>query len=387
MGKKILIVASFLLILAFVGAIFLTQRTKRPETPKEIETENVQTAKLEIFSPHVLVKFPDSTGFKEAADGEEIPEGTQVKTDDKGRAQLVFPNKSVTRLDFNTEIVLKKLSLSPFRVEVKLEKKRIWSRVAKLLGQESYQTETSTTVATVRGTSYAHGILPDGRNRIISTKGVIESHCVNKSQEASVTPNSKILFDCTSGGKLPNLKLDAVVKDRDEWFTFNQNQDKALDERFGKDTYGDEDVLGTSAPAVSNLIDCKGPDGKIFKATKADCDNLTAFWASHSPAPEAQASPIPQSTPPPITISGLDITCPPTTRTCGGSVYGTGFVVGMIAEARDISGIYPSMTTETTSSSQIYVTFPSLQKGSYNIQVCFESRSYCAISSISFQVL
>lgn len=92
----------------------------------------------------------------------------------------------------------------------------------------------------MRGTSYAHGILPDGRNRVISTKGVVETKCVNDSQEATVTPNAKILFDCKGGGKLPLLGLDEQVKDKDEWFEFNQKQDTSLDDRFGKDTYGDE---------------------------------------------------------------------------------------------------------------------------------------------------
>ncbi len=214
----------------------LQQALQRQTTPSPTPPA---TATLEIFSPPVRLVLPGATNDIEASKSQEIPVGTKIKTGDTGRAQLVYPNKSVTRLDFNTEIVLKQLNVNPQQVIVGLNKKRIWSRVAKLLGQEYYQSETSTTIATVRGTSYAHGILPDGRNRVISTKGAVESSCANKTQEATVTPNSKILFDCTSGGKLPLLALDAVVKDRDEWFTFNQEQDKALDERFGKDTYGD----------------------------------------------------------------------------------------------------------------------------------------------------
>ncbi len=204
------------------------------------------TATLEIFALPVSVVLPGSIDKTDAVDKQKIAEGTKIITGETGRAQIVYANKSVTRMDFNTEITLKKLTASPVQVELMLTKKRIWNRVAKLLGNESYQTETGTTVATVRGTSYAHGILPDGRNRVITTKGVVDTHCLNDSQEATVSANAKILFDCKTGGKLPLLKLDEVIKDKDEWFEFNQKQDTALDERFGKETYGDEFAPSTT---------------------------------------------------------------------------------------------------------------------------------------------
>lgn len=241
--KKIVLGAGVAIVVVIVGVVWQGKMTSvKPQqmAPTPVPTEVPVTARLEIFTKPVTVVLPGTSDQTEALDQQEIAAGTKVMTGETGRAQLVYGNHSVTRMDVNTEITLKKLTAKPQQVEILLGKKRIWNRVAKLLGQESYQTETATTVASVRGTSYAHGILPDGRNRVIATKGTVESKCLNDSQQATVTANAKELFDCKTGGKLPLLKLDEVVKDKDEWFDFNVVQDKALDDRFGKDTYGDE---------------------------------------------------------------------------------------------------------------------------------------------------
>lgn len=239
MRDKIIYGIVLFVVLVF-GSVSLF-KMKSKQLPPADKFIFVQTATLEVFAQPVSLILPGTADKIQATNKQEIPEGTTVATGETGRAQLLFPNKSVTRMDFNTELILKKLTANPAQVEVKLIKKRIWNRVAKLLGkQDSFQTETGITVATVRGTSYAHGILPDGRNRIIATKGTVETKCLDNSQNATVTPNAKILFNCKGGGNLPLLQLDEEVKDRDEWFEFNQKEDSSLDVRFGKDTYGDE---------------------------------------------------------------------------------------------------------------------------------------------------
>ncbi len=243
------LVALVVFILVLMGGLwFLSDRASRSDkvlvtTPLVSEStlqNDSPSATLEVFSPQVFVILPGSAEKSEATDGQKILVGSKIITGEKGRAQLLFPNKSVTRLDTSTEVTLVKLTEEPVQIEILLEKRRIWSRVAKLLGQESFTTETSTVTAAVRGTSFGHGILPDGRNRVISKRGNIETHCINKSQEAMVKPDKKILLDCTSGGALPLLNLDEQIKDKDEWYYFNDEQDNKLDERFGKVLYSDD---------------------------------------------------------------------------------------------------------------------------------------------------
>lgn len=55
---------------------------------------------------------------------------------------------------------------------------------------------------------------------------------------------------------------------------------------------GISDVREEVVPTVAavRLIECVGPDGKIARASKADCDNLWAFWNAHPPAPNSSGS-------------------------------------------------------------------------------------------------
>ena len=244
--KKILLPLGGIFILIGILVVLWIISNQNPPESKVIVTQpsptpdiKPATATLEIFTGTVRLLLPGTEEPQEAISGEPITVGTRIITGDNSRAQLLFPNKSVTRLDDNTEITLQKLTTDPVTIEILLSKRRVWSRVSKLLGNQTFQTITPTVIATVRGTSFGHGILPDGKNRVITTKGTVETRCINDSQHASITIDKKAIFDCATSETLPLLNLDEVMTDRDEWFEFNQAKDEELDTLFGAETYQD----------------------------------------------------------------------------------------------------------------------------------------------------
>jgi hypothetical protein len=320
-----------LLLLGGAGVWFLTNN--RGENAKvaglnapevvlpTAEPTQVPAVILKIYSGSATVNGNAGT------DGMKVFMGDKVVTGADSRVVLKYPNGTQTRLDFGAEIVLEKFVASPQQVEVKLEKGRIWSRVTKLFGGESYQTESGTVVATVRGTSYGHGILENGVNRLTGFKGKVQTDCINQTQSEEVVEDLRAEFDCKTGKKVVKTKLTTQQLLADEWISFNEGEDKKQEQEVGEDKFDDlNKVLGLTTentqanpPAGEPLISCTGPDGKVFLATQADCDNLNKFWKDNTPTnpnpngtwsepgPSNNSNPAPTATPAAV-LDRLEIT-------------------------------------------------------------------------------
>ena len=246
--KRMLVVAVAVgvLLVGSVGAL-LASRSKNTE-PKE---DNVLSAEaspapepalpvLEIFSGEVEVNS------EKAQNGQEIEIGSVIKTGKDGRAQLVYPNNSVTRIDFNSEMILEAFDDSPQKSSVVVTAGRIWARVAKLLGKDDvFETKSETLVASVRGTSYGHGILVDGSNKISVSRSQVHVDCNDNSFSADLPVNKKVTTKCVSQLSLQNWGGEEAG---DEWFNWNLDQDKKLDERFGAGTYADATLTPSPTP-------------------------------------------------------------------------------------------------------------------------------------------
>lgn len=289
-------------------------------------TKMPQHPTLEIFESPVEVKTPDSSTFVEAKNKMIIKEGTEIQTGATGRAQVVFPAGTVTRIDNNGRIKITKAEDGPENIVITILKGRVWSRIKKLLGNESYSTETSNLVATVRGTSYGHGIVEGGFDRGTVFKGKVRMTCKkNKEDSLEVVPNKKALVNCDKETGFDLLNMDS--KDAiDDWLLFNKAQDRFIEERFGKDTYADDDeVLGaetsvtpTKAP---NPTRPPSPTPKPTTTSSSTTTNTTTTTSTNTPAPTATAAPTatPTDTPVPTPTSGpvinstSDITAPSAT--------------------------------------------------------------------------
>src|SRR3990167_3039554 len=105
--KSLFLAAAVLVLTLAFGVTFIS--SKRSSSPSKETQNQVEMSKeaprLKIFTSPVSVMLPGQD-WQEAVDNQEITAGTKVKTETAGRAQIIYPNKSVTRLDEKTEITV-----------------------------------------------------------------------------------------------------------------------------------------------------------------------------------------------------------------------------------------------------------------------------------------
>lgn len=184
----------------------------------------VETAKLKIITLPVQVKLPDTASFIDASDGMDIPLGTTIKTGRTGRAGIVYPSGTTTHLDHDTTIILKKFDLGPQKITVEILNGRIWSRVKKLMGNESYETEVQGVTATVRGTAYEHSATEGGSlTRVV--EGLVEVTCNNSRVQTEVAASQKGTTDCTLTQEQTVVQPLSTQDAEDEWIQFNATID------------------------------------------------------------------------------------------------------------------------------------------------------------------
>lgn len=320
MGK--IIVAIVVGVAVMVGGWFVVTRNKVEQSVKTIAVEPTQVpprpmVKLSIFTQPVMVNGAM------AIEDMEVKTGDVVETGEGGRAQLRFPSGSATRLDGKAKIVLSEFVNEPQQINIRLDAGRIWNRVTKLAVGESFQSQSSTVVATVRGTSYGHGILPDGTNRVTAFKGRVSSICNNSSQAKEVTKNMKTEMNCKPKTSAKTVTLKDAEILADEWLKFNQDQDVILDSEVGADKFDDaNEVLGLTTeatptleprPTAVPLIDCVGVDGKTSRVTQEVCDRVNNYWKANPPPANANPNgpaptqiptgvPVPTATPTPTLV-------------------------------------------------------------------------------------
>lgn len=200
-----------------------------PGDDPEIKELEVVTPTLTIEGSGVEVLGTGEHAWVPGVDGQEVTQGSKIRTNAESTASVNYPSGTVTRLDASTEITLDELVMSPQQINIVILQGRVWSSVFKLLGGESYQTESEGSVASVRGTAYSHEVLPDGTADVVVAESTVKVGC--KAQEADetsqdVTEGSTGEANCRAGKKQVLLrKTEAATKLR-KWFTDNQNKDK-----------------------------------------------------------------------------------------------------------------------------------------------------------------
>ncbi|MBW2967413.1 FecR family protein [Candidatus Woesearchaeota archaeon] len=97
------------------------------------------------------VQVNQGKGWKTAQDGMELDLGDAVRTGD-GSAVVILYESVLVQLDPGTEVTIEELSKD--NVKIRQESGSTWNKFAAIAGIKSFEVETPTTVATVRGTEF-----------------------------------------------------------------------------------------------------------------------------------------------------------------------------------------------------------------------------------------
>lgn len=152
--KKRTFLAVFLviLVLAVVGGLNAWALSAPAERGAPVATVTVDEG--EAFLRH------GAGSWEPVAADAVLAEGDQMKTNVKSQATVNFFDGATARLDENSEVVVRELAIdgdnhASTKVTLAVTAGRVWSRVVKLLDRDaSFSVQSSTVVATVRGTAF-----------------------------------------------------------------------------------------------------------------------------------------------------------------------------------------------------------------------------------------
>ncbi|HWA51787.1 MAG TPA: FecR domain-containing protein [Patescibacteria group bacterium] len=302
MDRKSLIIGVIIVIALAIGGVFLVKS-------KKINNQNVLSAQtstttdpnqmpiLEIFSGNVFIKQNGASDFVSATDQEKVNVGDVIKTDATGRAQVLYPTHSVTRIDFNSEMTIENYTTTPSVTKVKVDQGNIWSRVAKLFGSsDSNDTENDTLVASVRGTSYGLGSDTNGNTIVEIIKSHVYVECnADASKNIDLQTNNKLITNCLS--KLSSVKLTNSDLNSD-WVKFNEDQDKILDQRFPESFDDEPSPTPTPKPTLKPTAKpTASPTPITTQAPTSSPTNTPTPTPTPTYTPRKTSTPIPTPTP------------------------------------------------------------------------------------------
>lgn len=144
-----------------------------------IDTPSAETTRIAVPKA-LLVKetgtityqIPGTTKFLPLTDNQiNVPSGTMVKTGPDTFAHVVFPDNSLMSLSKETSVVLH-FEVDKIRIVQILG--NTWHRVQKVLQGHSYEVETPSTLATVRGTEFNVEVLDNKESHVYVVESVVE---------------------------------------------------------------------------------------------------------------------------------------------------------------------------------------------------------------------
>lgn len=253
MQKKILLIAIVVGIIIGTIASFGWNAYRLQQVADTSNSKLVEAVTLEIFSNPVYIIAPGKYEPEQVQNRFTLEEGTTIRTGDTGRAQIVYPNGTVTRLDQQSDVTVVQSETAPTKIRVKVNNGHIWSRVAKLSVDEYYETESGKVVTKVHGTSFGHYVIDDTTDKIVTTRGEVVGSCLNKEQEQVITRDNKVVFDCNKS----DLSAEPISENdmNDEWFQFNVEEDAYLNDRFGPYVYNDDTLKDKVLGLTDKIID------------------------------------------------------------------------------------------------------------------------------------
>lgn len=179
------------LVMGGGGVAVWAKSVTDPIAPKE------RKATLHIDKGTVELRDSKDAAPRKGSEGDLLTEGMVVKVGKDSQAELRFFDASVARLAADTELTIAKLEHDPKKptedkVNLMVDVGRVWSRVLNLLSLNAeYKVQSSTTVATVRGTAFDFAVKKDAKGKVWTHVNGAESlvDCQTKGWKGIVKKN------------------------------------------------------------------------------------------------------------------------------------------------------------------------------------------------------
>src|SRR5574341_1457077 len=137
-------------------------------------TAAARSAQLSELQNTVEARDSEDVVWRAAAEGQEIAAGGRVKTGEAARAKVSLSDGTTIRLAPTTEFVLAEFSPQPANPETRLQLAagKMWVIVTEALGGGSFEIDTPSGVAAVRGSMMSTEFYPaDGRMIVTCLEG------------------------------------------------------------------------------------------------------------------------------------------------------------------------------------------------------------------------
>jgi len=196
-----------------------------PSTTLSPEESDLK-ALLTKESGEVQFKKPGEESFTTLAENEtSITNGTTVKTGE-GLAHVIFPNNSIMSLSQNTEV---RVDFQDTKINVMQTLGNTWHRVNKVLEGHTYNVETPSTLATVRGTEFNVGVMSESKSEVYVIESIVDVSEITwvadqmiKKDMQRVTADKHVFVD--NADKSDKVVMGEMPKDKKNSAWFQRNK-------------------------------------------------------------------------------------------------------------------------------------------------------------------
>lgn len=247
MNKLIILIALILIVGSLAGFMFLKNQNK-----------NVQDLVLYKDTGSIMYKTESGNYTPVDSDKKLVPNHSFIKTGTDGLAHLILPDKSMISLSQNSEM---QVNYDSGTTKILQTLGNAWFRIQKLAGKNDFTVETSTTVATVRGTIFA---VESGKEDVVYvTESSVEIAQLKdqdgkKTKENVQTLTENKLATITKDQKDPAKIVDIPEEKKNStWFKRNQIIDKefkqGINDDFVKKIHENSEIKQLNQTLDSNI--------------------------------------------------------------------------------------------------------------------------------------
>src|SRR3989344_3036403 len=302
MTKKLFLIVG-IVILIIAGVFYWYQNTQA-----SVGSLNIYNGSADVIRAGETSEGRTGTAIK-------LNDSLKVKSD--SRISVVLKDGSVVRLEAGSEVKVAQLEYNGRKIKnavFNLKIGRLWSHTETLGTDASYEVETPTVVAAVRGTSFNTDYL-QAINKVFVYKHFVDVTLAAQTDDSKTVGEGQIfvISDANAGSDFNQGPRVATESDNDDWVKFNITEDAKLD--------GSEPIISLSpSPSPS-------PSSTTSQPPQGSQPSPTGFGGQAggqigSPAPSSSTMAKPTSTNQPISkkITSLLLTATDTSLKFGDSV-------------------------------------------------------------------